>query len=114
MSGYTATKAAQAGFAESLRSEFAGTAISVSIVFPVSTETEFRHAMERDYGQGVAGLGPKQHVGVVAAAVVACVHKPRAEVYPHAMSRGLATLNVLAPAFTDRLVRKYGRRRKPK
>jgi short-subunit dehydrogenase len=111
MSGYTATKAAQAGFAESLRSELAGTPIAVTVVFPVSTETEFRSAMARDYGQGVSGLGPKQHVDVVAAAVVACVHRPRAEVYPHAMSRALGVLNALAPALTDRLVRKYGRRR---
>jgi short-subunit dehydrogenase len=111
MSGYSATKAAQAGFAESLRSELAGTGIRVSVVFPVSTETEFRHAMARDYGQGVSGLGPRQHVDVVAAAIVGCVRRPRAEVYPHAMSRALGVLNALAPAFTDRLVRKYGRRR---
>jgi NAD(P)-dependent dehydrogenase (short-subunit alcohol dehydrogenase family) len=45
MSGYCATKAAQAGFAESLRSEFAGSDIHVSAVFPISTETEFRSAM---------------------------------------------------------------------
>jgi short-subunit dehydrogenase len=111
MSGYTATKAAQAGFAESLRSELAGTSIAVSVVFPVSTDTEFRHAMARDYGQGVSGLGPKQHVDVVASAIVACVRRPRAEVYPHGMSRALGVLNAVAPAFTDRLVRKYARTR---
>ncbi|MEP6914227.1 MAG: SDR family oxidoreductase [Acidobacteriota bacterium] len=111
MSGYSASKAAQAGFAESLRSEFAGTGIAVSVVFPVSTDTEFRHAMERDYRQGVSGIGPKQHVDVVAAAIVACVRKPRAEVFPHATSRALGVLSALAPAFTDRLVRKFARRR---
>ena len=58
MSGYSATKAAQAGFAEALRAEFAGTPVRVSIVYPVSTETEFRSAMARDYGHSVAGLGP--------------------------------------------------------
>jgi len=111
MSGYSATKAAQAGFAESLRTEFAGTPIHVSIVFPISTETEFREAMERDYGHSVSGLGPKQSVEDVARAVVACVWRPRPEVYPHAASRALAILNAVAPAFTDRLVSKYGRRR---
>ena len=49
MSGYTATKAAQVGFAESLRAELVGSDIHVSVVYPVSTETEFRDAMERDY-----------------------------------------------------------------
>jgi short-subunit dehydrogenase len=111
MSGYSATKAAQAAFAESLRSEFSGTDIHVSAVCPVSTTTEFRDAMERDFGHQVSGLGPKQAVEDVARAIVRCVRRPTAEVYPHRMSRGLAILNVLAPAFTDRLVRKYGRRR---
>lgn len=111
MSGYSATKAAQAGFAESLRSEFAGTDIHVTAVYPVSTETEFRSAMQRDYGYTVSGLGPKQPVEQVAAAIVRCVRTPRAELYPHGKSRALSVLNAIAPAFTDRLVQKYGRRR---
>ena len=111
MSGYSATKAAQAGFAESLRSEFAGTNIHVSAVFPVSTDTEFRSAMARDYGHTVAGLGPKQPVEEVARAIVDAIEHPRPEIYPHAKSRALPILNAVAPAFTDRLMRKYGRRR---
>lgn len=111
MSGYSATKAAQVGFAESLRAEFAGTDIHVSVVLPVSTETEFRHAMTRDYGHSVAGVGPKQSAGEVARAMLACVRRPRAEVYPHTASRGLTILNAAAPGLADRVVRKYGRRR---
>jgi short-subunit dehydrogenase len=111
MSGYTATKAAQVGFAESLRTEFSGTGIAISVVLPVSTDTEFRDAIERDYGHVVAGLGPSQSVDAVARAIVACVRRPRAEVYPHAGSRALTVLNALAPALTDRIVRRYGRRR---
>jgi short-subunit dehydrogenase len=111
MSGYSATKAAQVGFVESLRSELAGTGVFVSVVYPVSTDTEFRSAMERDYGHSVSGLGPKQSMEDVARAVVACVRNPAAEVYPHRMSRGLALLNVVAPAFADRMVRKYARHR---
>lgn len=111
MSGYCATKAAQAVFAESLRSEFAGTNIHVSVVYPISTESDYHHAMERDFGQHISGLGPKQSLDDVAAAVVRCVQRPRPEVFPHAKSRALAILNVLAPGFTDSLVRRYGRRR---
>jgi short-subunit dehydrogenase len=111
MSGYSATKAAQVGFAESLRTEFAGSGIHVSIVFPVSTETEFRAAMRRDYGYTVSGLGPKQHVDDVARAIVACARRPRPEVYPHRAARALAILNALAPGITDRVVGRYGRRR---
>jgi short-subunit dehydrogenase len=111
MGGYSATKAAQVGLAESLRTELAGTNIHVSVVYPISTETEFRSAMQRDYGHSVAGLGPKQSVDAVARAVVRCLHQPRPEVYPYPRARALAVLNAVAPAFTDRLVRKYGRRR---
>jgi len=111
MSGYSATKAAQVGFAEALRTEFAGTDIHVSVVFPVSTDTEFKYAMERDFGHSVSGLGPKQPVEDVARAMVRAIRDPRPEVYPHGLSRGLTILNALAPGFADRMVRKYGRRR---
>jgi hypothetical protein len=67
--------------------------------------------MERDFGHAVSGLGPKQSVDAVARAIVACVWKPRAEVYPHTASRALTIINALAPAFADRLVARYGRRR---
>jgi short-subunit dehydrogenase len=111
MGGYTATKAAQSGLAEALRAEFAGTPIHVTCVYPVSTPTEFIDAMARSYGHRIAGLGPKQTVDDVARSVVACIERPRPEVYPYRKSRGLAILNVLAPGFTDRFVRKYGRHR---
>ena len=111
MSAYSATKAAQVGFAEAIRSELRGTGIHVSVVYPVSTDTEFRSAMERDYGHSVSGLGPKQSVDQVARAVVACLQRPRAEVYPHRMSRALAIVNAVAPGFADTLVQKYARRR---
>ncbi|HEY7497932.1 MAG TPA: SDR family NAD(P)-dependent oxidoreductase [Vicinamibacterales bacterium] len=114
MSGYCATKSAQATFAESLRSEFFGTDIHVSVVFPVSTTTEFRQAMARDFGHEISGLGPKQPVEDVASAIVRCLEKPKAEVYPHATSRALGILNAIAPAFADGLVRRYGRRREVK
>jgi len=112
MSAYSATKAAQVGFAEALRSELAGTGIHVSLVYPVSTDTEFRFAMERDYGHSVEGVGPKQSVDQVARAVIACLRRPRPEVYPHRMSRALAIVNAVAPGFADTLVRKYARRRR--
>jgi short-subunit dehydrogenase len=111
MSGYSATKAAQVGFAESLRAEFAGSGIHVSVVLPISTESEFRTAMARDYGHSVRGLGPTQTAETVARAVVACVRRPAPEVYPYRMSRALAILSSVAPGVADRFVRRFGRRR---
>ena len=111
MSGYSATKAAQRGFAESLRTEFDGSDIHVSIVYPISTTTEFRTAMARDYGYTVAGLGPKQPADHVAKAIVACLRRPRPEVYPYRPSQLLTIMNAVAPGFTDSFVRRFGRRR---
>ena len=111
MGGYSATKAAQAGLAESLRAEFEGTSIHVTCVYPISTPTEFIDVMARDYGHRIRGLGPKQTVDEVARAIVACVKRPKPEVYPYAKSRGLTLLNALAPGFADRFVGKFGRHR---
>jgi NAD(P)-dependent dehydrogenase (short-subunit alcohol dehydrogenase family) len=111
MGGYTATKAAQAGLAESLRAEFAGSPIHVTCVYPISTPTEFIDAMARDYGHKVNGLGPRQSVDDVARAIVRCVRRPRPELYPKPVSRGLTILNAIAPGITDRFVRKWDRRR---
>ncbi len=111
MGGYTATKAAQSGLAEALRTEFAGTSIHVSCIYPISTRTEFHEAMARHYGHAVTGLGPKQPVDAVARAIANCIERPRPEVYPHAKSRALGILSLVAPAFTDRFVRKFARRR---
>jgi hypothetical protein len=55
-------------------------------------------------------FGPKQHVDKVAAAIARAIDKPVAEVYPHALSRGLVVLNALAPGFTDRFVQRFGRK----
>jgi NAD(P)-dependent dehydrogenase (short-subunit alcohol dehydrogenase family) len=111
MGGYTATKAAQAGLAESLRAEFSGSPIHISCVYPVSTPTEFIDTMARDYGHRISGLGPKQTVDEVADTIVRCIERPVPEVYPKPISRGLTVLNALLPGFTDTFVRKYGRRK---
>jgi short-subunit dehydrogenase len=111
MGGYTATKAAQSGLAEALRTEFAGTSIHVSCIYPISTETEFHDAMARHYGHRVTGLGPRQPVDVVARAIAECIEHPRPEVYPHTKSRALGILSLIAPAYTDRFVQKFARHR---
>ena len=111
MGAYAATKFAQAGLAECLRAEFVGTPIHVSVVFPVSTDTEFFDVMVGETGAAVArAFGPRQHVDTVAAAIARAIDKPVAEVYPHAMSRGLAIFNALAPGWCDRFVQRFGRK----
>jgi short-subunit dehydrogenase len=107
---YSATKAAQVALVESLRAEFAGTPLHASVILPVSVATEFRDALQRDYGRLVEGHGPRQSADHVAGLISDCIVKPEAEVYPYRRARWLAILNVVAPARADRLVQRYGRR----
>jgi NAD(P)-dependent dehydrogenase (short-subunit alcohol dehydrogenase family) len=109
---YSATKAAQIGFVEALRAEYAATPLRASIVYPVSTRTEFHDAIARNFGRAVKGLGPRQDPEVVARAIADCIVSPKAEVYPYRLAWLLAVLAVVAPAITDRVVQKYERRRR--
>jgi short-subunit dehydrogenase len=111
MGAYSATKFAQVGLAECLRSELLGSNIHVSVVFPVSTETEFFDVMSRETGTEVTrAMGPRQTVDTVADAIARAIHRPVPEIYPYATSRALVILNALAPGFTDRVVKRFGRK----
>ncbi len=84
-----------------------------SVVFPVSTVTEFREAMQRNFGQSVEGLGPRQTADDVANAVARCIASAGRRglpVSPGLVAGALAT--VIAPAWTDRFVQRFDRRRR--
>lgn len=110
---YSSTKAAQKAFVESLRSEWGGTNLKASVVFPISTRTEFRAAMAREFGQNVSGLGPRQDPDIVAAAIERCIRSPRPEVYPYRLAWFLLLANTIAPGLIDRFMRRFERNRKP-
>ncbi len=118
MGAYSATKFAQVGLAECLRAELIGSRIHVSVVYPVSTETEFFDVMSRETGAEVTrAMGPRQSVETVAGAIARAIDRPVPEVYPHFTSRALVILNALAPGLTDRVVKQFGRkpvRREPR
>ena len=110
MGAYAATKFAQVGLAECLRAEVAGSPIYVSVVYPVSTETEFADVMSRETGAAVTRAhGPRQHVDAVAGAIARAIERPVPEIYPYFKSRFLVILNALAPGLTDRVVQRFGR-----
>jgi len=111
MSAYSATKFAQVGMAECLRSEVAGSPIHVTVVYPVSTDTEFFDVMTRETGTTVTRAhGPRQDVTVVANAIARAIDRPVPEVYPHFPSRLLVWVSAVLPGFTDRVVQRFGRR----
>ncbi len=106
---YAATKFAQVGLGEAARAELAGTGVHVTIVHPVSTETGFRDAMAREFGQDVEGRGPRQPAEVVARAMARCLRRPRADLYPFRGSRLVGVAAALAPGLMDRIAMRFSR-----
>jgi NADP-dependent 3-hydroxy acid dehydrogenase YdfG len=110
MGAYAATKFAQVGLAECVRAELVGTGIHLTVVYPVSTETEFFQVMVRESGHATRANGPRQSAAHVADAIARAIERPVPEVYPYRPARGLVFLNAVAPGFCDRLVRRWGRK----
>jgi short-subunit dehydrogenase len=106
---YAATKFAQVGLAEALRAELEGTNLHVSIVCPVSTDTEFFAVATRESGFTADAQGPRQDASEVADAIARALARPVPEVYPYPRARGLVLLNAIAPGLCDRIVKKWGR-----
>jgi short-subunit dehydrogenase len=111
MGAYAATKFAQVGLAECLRAELAGSDIHCSVVFPVSTDTEFFDVMSEATGTEIRrARGPSQDAAAVANAIARAIEHPVPEVFPHFPSRALVWLNTLAPGLCDRVVKRFGRK----
>ena len=111
MGAYSATKFAQVGLAECLRAEVAGSSIHVSVLYPVSADTEFFDVMSRETGAAVTRAhGPRQHADAVADAIARAIDRPVPEIYPYFNSRFLVILNAFAPGLTDRVVKRFGRK----
>ena len=109
MGPYSATKFAQVGLAECLRAEAQGTPLHVSVVYPISTETEFFTVMMRNSGFATRAHGPRQSPDTVATAIVRAIEHPVPEVYPYRLSKGLAVINAIAPGFCDTLTKRWRR-----
>jgi short-subunit dehydrogenase len=105
---YCATKFALGALSETLRVELTGSGITVTLVYPIGTETEF-HQVEV---QKVPWrpMGPVQSAERVARAILGCVRRPRPEVYPYWPARILAVMSVIAPGLVDRGMRRVLRR----
>jgi len=107
---YAATKFAQVGLAECLRAELVGTGIHVTVVYPISTQTEFHDVMVRESGYATRARGPRQPAERVADAIARAIEHPVPEVYPFRVSKALAVINAIAPGFCDRVVKRWGRK----
>ncbi len=110
MGAYSATKFAQVGLAECLRAELRGSGIHVTIVYPISTETEFFEVMTAESGFATRASGPRQKPEDVAEAIHRTIERPAPEVYPYKKAKWLAVISAIAPGFADTLVQKWGRK----
>jgi short-subunit dehydrogenase len=111
---YSATKAPRFAFIESLRTEFIGTGLHASVIYPVTTPTEFRDVMERDFGYASSGRGLLQPVEDVCRRHCTCAsNAPRAEVYPKRGTTSSRIVAALTPRLMDKFMRKFDRRSNP-
>lgn len=106
---YAATKAAQDSVAGALRAELFRKGVDVSSVHPIGTTSEFFQSA----GVAVTASGglpntpammtqtPEQ----VAAAILRCIRKPRAEVWPSRMTRFGVALTTAFPGLAARIMR---------
>lgn len=107
---YSATKAAQDHIARCLRIELRNTGIRTSCIYPIGTSTEFS-----DVKAARSGLPPKPHRPSyflqppqrVADAIVACLRRPKPEVWTSIPARIAFACSNLSPRFTDYLLTRF-------
>jgi hypothetical protein len=108
---YTATKAAQDHVGRALRLELAGTGVYVSTVHPIGTTTEFQEVSALKSGRGTpASHTPGMFIQSpqkVADAIVACLRRPRPEVWTSHATRLLMALGVAWPGLADRVLARH-------
>ncbi|HEV2295626.1 MAG TPA: SDR family oxidoreductase [Tepidisphaeraceae bacterium] len=107
---YGATKAAQLSIAEAMRVELRPKGIAVTSVHPIMTATEFARVARAGGDVNIPRSGMSQTVEQVVSAMVSAIERPRAEVWPHRMSRWGLGLATLAPGIADRALHRYLRR----
>lgn len=104
---YCAAKFAVVGLTESLRTELYRTGITVSLVLPGATRTDFFGTAQRRTPFHKGLVGPIENVEAVAERIVGVIRRPRAEVLAQPIRRKvLLGLNLLATALVDRLLLK--------
>ncbi len=114
---YSATKAAQNHIARAMNIELAPKGVRASSVHPIGTRTEFfETARVTSGGQTMLDNSPSMFMQPperVARAIVACLRRPRPEVWTSTPVRVFFGLATIFPSFGDRLMRAFVHRRKP-
>jgi short-subunit dehydrogenase len=106
---YSATKSAQAAVCSAMRLELAGHGIEVSSVHPITTTTELFDVSARTSGLEPPANGVPEHAPGflvqpperVARAIVACLRRPRREVWTSLLVRTVAGAMTIFPPLYD-------------
>ena len=109
LGAYAGTKAFQLSLAEAARVELQADKIAVTSVHPVGTDSDFLTAAESLSGAKIdvpGRRGMHQTAELVARKMADAIERPRAELWPHRMSRYGLSLATLWPTLGDRLMRK--------
>jgi short-subunit dehydrogenase len=109
VSGYCATKSALNALSDALRVEVAGRGITVTSVYPGTTQTAFRENSRRTKDEK-RGWRPRGVVPeAVAAKIAAAAESGGRDVYVTLPDRLFVAGTTLAPGFFDRLLRLWAR-----
>jgi short-subunit dehydrogenase len=101
---YSGSKFALHGIADALRAELSGTGVSVGVVCPASTETEFAERRLRE-GPSQKPVRPGRHTPEsVARAILKMAASRRREMVLTPEGKALAWANVFFPALLDRFL----------
>jgi len=108
---YAATKAAQDAITAALRAEVTQRDIHITSVHPTGTATEFSQVVRQQ--ANVSKVTPntpawlQQTPQQVASAIVRCLRRPRAEVWPSPLTRYIAAFATLCPSVAAWALRRY-------
>jgi len=105
-SAYSASKFALHGMADALRPELVGTGVTVGVVCPSSTTTEFGQNVLREGPAQVKVRVQKHSADSVARALVKMARSTRREVVLSPEAKFMVVLNWLAPGILDRVLAK--------
>jgi len=101
LAAYSASKAALAAVSQSLRAELCGNGISVMVVYPGYTETDF-FAREKKVGGAVRPRGPYAPAAKVARSIVEAVERERSELVLSWEGRALPLFQRIFPRQVER------------
>jgi short-subunit dehydrogenase len=110
-SGYSASKFALHGMADALHAELRGTGVSLGVVCPTSTESEFQERIMRQGPRQKRVRPGAQSAEKVARVIVRMARSRRREIILSAEARFMVLVDTFAPKFADYVLSKIMLRR---